>query len=402
MGAEDASVNGRQLSDIVGRVLDRRVGRLGGEAGRAVSTTHAIAVFGLIITLSYTAFFATYDFEAFRGLVALNAAFCVAYLGMLLLARLGRQLAAALALLCAAIAQLLISTAWVGWEAGLHLYLLLAAQLVFMVFTQRQRPLRWIFAAVALAAFLLAQLTMPASGAVVQMADVILNTMLSVNALLVASMLFILAAYSHYRAEKAQADASESAARAEYLANTDALTGLATRRPVMERLEVLSQAGGDEYCLALADLDHFKAINDAHGHACGDAVLAEVGTRLRTSLRVSDSVGRWGGEEFIFVLPDASLGDATIMMERVRSRVGSTSISCGDHEHAITVSIGLTAGDYAGTPHHAIRRADDALYEAKAAGRDRVCVTRAVEPSAAPAVASESETAPPKPRRRAS
>ena len=402
MAALADGANDRHLTDMVGRVLDRRVGRLGGEAGRAVSTTHAIAIFGLILTLSYTAFFATYDLASFGGLVALNAGFCLAYLAMLLLARLGRQLGAALLLLCAAIAQLLTSTAWVGWESGLHLYLLLAAQLVFMVFTQRQRILRWVFAALALAAFLLAQFTMPSSGAVVEMADVILNTMLSVNALLVASMLFILAAYGHFRAEKAQEAASESAARAEYLANTDALTGLATRRPVMERLEMLSRAGGEEYCLAVADLDHFKDINDTYGHACGDAALAEVGTRLRTSLRVSDSVGRWGGEEFIFVLPDASLSDAVIMMERVRSRVGATAIPCGDHEHAITVSIGLTSGDDGGTPHHAIMRADTALYEAKSAGRDRVCVTRRTAQTDGAAPASAPADVQAKPRRRAS
>lgn len=383
MGAAAEGADERELSAMVGRVLDRRVGRLGGEAGRAVSTTHAIALLGLVLTLSYSAFFATYDIDAFQVLVAVNAGFAVAYLGMVLLARLGRQLSAALLLLSAAILQLVVSSAWVGWEAGLHLYLLLAAQLVFLVFTQRQHMLRWLFAALALAAFLLAQFAMPASGAVVQMADVILNTMLSVNALLVASMLFILAAYSHHRAEQARSEASESAARAEYLANTDALTGLATRRPVTERLEVLSQPGGEDYCLAVADLDRFKEINDAHGHGCGDTVLAEVGERLRASLRVSDSVGRWGGEEFIFVLPDASLGDAAIMMERVRARVSSTAVPCGDHEHLITVSIGLTAGDHEGTAHHAIRRADTALYEAKSAGRDRVCVTRPALPQAA-------------------
>ena len=392
----------RPLSVMVGRVLERRVGRLGGEAGRAASTTYTIAIFVLIVALSFSAFFATYDVESLGGLVALNAGFALSYLVTMLLARLGRQLGAALLLLGTAMVQVLASTAWVGWESGLHLYLLLAAQLVFMVFTQRQRLLRWVVAGVALAVFLVAQFTLPSSTAMVEMADVILNTMFSINALLVASMLFILAAYSHYRAEKAQEEASESAARAEYLANTDALTGLATRRPVMERLEVLSQAGSQEYCLAVADLDHFKEINDAHGHGCGDAALAEVGARLRSSLRVSDSVGRWGGEEFIFVLPDASLSDAVIMMERVRSRVGATAIPCGDHEHAITVSIGLTSGDDGGTPHHAIMRADTALYEAKSAGRDRVCVTRRTAQTDGAAPASAPADVQAKPRRRAS
>ncbi|WP_159450152.1 diguanylate cyclase [Demequina sp. NBRC 110056] len=371
------------MSDVVDRMLDRRVGRLGGAAGRAVSTTHAVAIFALVVTLSYTAFFMTYDLAAFGTLVAVNTGFSIAYVVIVLLARLGRQLIAALAMLTAAIAQLLHVTLWVGWEAGLHLYLLLAGQLVFLMLTERQRALRWVYAALALAGFLYAQLQLPASSAVVEMPDVVLTTMFSVNALLAASTLFILAAYSHFRAEQARSEAAESAARAEYLANTDALTGLATRRPVMERLEVLSGPAHEPFCLAIADLDRFKLINDEYGHGCGDTVLAAIGARLRGALRVSDSVGRWGGEEFIFVLPGASLGDSSIMMERVRSRVGSSPVACGDHEHAITVSIGLTDGDGSGTPHHAILRADEALYEAKDRGRDRVCTRRSAtsEPS---------------------
>ncbi|WP_297080875.1 diguanylate cyclase [uncultured Demequina sp.] len=381
MGARPGAADGgRHLTDVAGRLFDRRIGRLGGDAGRAVSTTHAIAVFGLIITLSYTAFFITYDFTTFAGLVAMNLGFSILYVLVILLARLGRQLGAVLTMLTTAIVQLLTVTWWVGWEAGLHLYLLLAAQLVFLVFTDRQRALRWLYAAAALAAFLFAQFTMPASEGRGHMPEVLLNALLSVNAVLTAAMLFFLAAFGHFRGEQARAEAAENAARAEYLANTDALTGLATRRPVMERLELLSMPGGERYSLAIADLDHFKAINDTYGHAVGDRVLAEVGARLRGCLRVSDTVGRWGGEEFIFVLPEATLGDATIMMERVRSKVGAEPIACDGHELAITVSIGLTDGDYEGTADHAIRRADDALYQAKTAGRDRVSVVKASAP----------------------
>ncbi|MFV0634344.1 diguanylate cyclase [Demequina sp.] len=365
-----------QISDVVGRLLDRKVGRLGGAEGRAVSTIHAVAVFGLIVTLSYTAFFMTFDFQAFSGLITLNIGFSLAFVAAILLARLGRQLAAALLFMTCAVVQLLAVSVWVGWEAGLHLHLLLAGQLVFLVFTERQQALRWLFAAAALAAFLTAQFAFPVEAARVEMPEVVLATMFSVNALLVGSTLFVLAALTHFRAEQARSEAAESAARAEYLANTDALTGLATRRPVMERLEHLSLPGGEEFCLAVADLDHFKAVNDEWGHACGDKVLAAVGARLRGALRVSDSVGRWGGEEFIFVLPEATISDATIMMERVRSRVGAAPVTCGDHDHSITVSIGLTYGDQSGSPHHAIMRADQALYTAKADGRDRVCTIR--------------------------
>ncbi|MFN3866440.1 MAG: diguanylate cyclase [Demequina sp.] len=376
-GDPGSAARDRHLNDAVERLLDRRVGRLTGEPGRAVSTTHGLALIAIILTLSYAAFFITYDLPTFVPLIVFNLIAAVAYVVCVLLARLGRQLGSALLTLGTAVVQLLFSSAYVGWEAGLHLFLLLGCQLVFMVFTQRQRGLRWVWAFIALFAFLGCQFLLPASGAIVQMPAVLLTALFSLNALATSSMLFILAAVSHFRAERARRRAAELAARAEYLANTDALTGLANRRPVMERLEQLSVAGGTPYCLAIADLDRFKRVNDRYGHACGDRVLADVGVRLKSSLRATDAVGRWGGEEFVFVITDAELEDAAATMERIRVSVSETAIACTGHDHPITVSIGVTDGQYDGSPHHAIRRADDALYASKAGGRDRVTVVAA-------------------------
>ncbi|MFW2513027.1 diguanylate cyclase [Demequina sp. SO4-13] len=391
-GDRERRARGRHLSDAVERLLDRRVGRLTGEPGRSVSTTHGIALLALLLTLSYAAFFITYDLSTFAPLIVFNLAMGVIYVLCILLARLGRQLGAALLTLGAAVVQLLVASAYVGWDAGLHLFMLLGAQLVFMVFTEAQRVLRWVWAFVALFGFLACQFLLPASSAIVQMPPVLLNALFSVNALLTSSILFILAALSHFRAERARRRAAELAARAEYLANTDVLTGLANRRPVMERLERLSVEGGEPYCLAIADLDHFKDINDRYGHACGDRVLADIGSRLSASVRVTDSVGRWGGEEFVFVITDAELPDALVSMERVRAAIGGVSVACMGHEHSITVSIGLTEGEYDGSPHHAIRRADEALYASKAGGRDRVSVIEAGSPTAADAALVHAET----------
>lgn len=375
----------RRLSDAVERVLDRRVGRLTGEPGRAASTAHGFAAVALILSLSYIAFFLTYDAAAFMTLILVNLGFAALYGVVLLAAHLGRQLRAALLLLGAGIAQLVCVSAYVGWEAGFHLYLLLCGQLVFLVFTEVQRLLRWIWAFAALFGFLGSQFLLPASGATVVMPAVLLTTLFSVNALLTASMLFILAALSHFRAERARRRAAELASHAEFLANTDVLTGLANRRPVMERLERLSVEGGEPYCLAVADLDRFKEINDAYGHGCGDRVLADIGSRLKASLRASDEVGRWGGEEFVFIITDADLEEAAVSMERIRRSVGDEPVTCLGHEHAITVSIGVTDGQYDGSPHLAIRRADRALYASKAAGRDCVTTFSSAD-EAAPAV----------------
>ncbi len=363
----------RRLNDAVERLLDRQVGALTGEPGRAVSTTHGFAIVALVLTLSYIAFFLTYDAAAFGTLILANLGAAALYGVVLLAAQRGRQLRAALVLLGTGVGQLVGVSAYVGWEAGFHLYLLMGGQLVFMVFTEGQRLLRWIWAFAALFGFLASQFLLDAGSGAVGMPSMLLTTLFSINALLTASMLFILAAFSHFRAERSRRRAAELASHAEYLANTDALTGLANRRPVIERLEQLSVPGGMPYCLAVADLDHFKEINDSYGHVCGDRVLADIGARLKSSLRASDSVGRWGGEEFVFVITDADLSEATVSMERIRQSIADAPVACAGHDHAITVSIGVTDGQYDGRPHLAIRRADNALYASKAAGRD--CVT---------------------------
>ncbi|MFV0285992.1 MAG: GGDEF domain-containing protein [Demequina sp.] len=363
------------LTGIAVRVLDRRVGALTGAAGRAVSTTHSFLVFALVLTLSYAAFFLTYDIIGLGSLIVAHIFWVAGYVAGILLARLGRQLAAAVIAFAVPAVQMVTATAFLGWEAGMHLYLLTGGQLVYVMLTERQRWWRWSTLIVALIAFLLCQVVLPADGAIYAMPDALLQTLFSINALLTAFILFMAAALAHYRVEQARALADLNARRAEFLANTDALTGLATRRPVLDRLAVLASPDGEDFCLAIGDLDRFKALNDEHGHSCGDTVLEHLGARLRTHLRLTDSVGRWGGEEFIFVLPELSLEDAVGTMERIRAAVSDAPIACDGHAHHVTMSVGLTVGDHSGTAHHALIRADDALYDAKRKGRDQVSTT---------------------------
>ncbi|RTL41939.1 MAG: GGDEF domain-containing protein [Burkholderiales bacterium] len=154
-------------------------------------------------------------------------------------------------------------------------------------------------------------------------------------------------------------------------AQTDELTGALNRRGLLQHLEAVhagAAAGGAGYALLMVDVDHFKAINDQHGHAEGDRVLQAVSASLRTALRTDDRVGRWGGEEFCVLLPRTSLHDARQLAERVARRVAEDGTGV-----RVTVSIGVsqfTAGD--ADLQAVIRRADGALYDAKAAGRNRV------------------------------
>jgi diguanylate cyclase (GGDEF)-like protein len=359
------------LGGAIATYLDRPVGGQTGSVGRAASATKAFLAFSLLLTGAYTIFFAAYDATAFGpNIVAGFVAVILFAVGLWLVSR-GGQLAPAIIAVLVGTAQVAFVTTYVGWIAGFQLYLIAGGQLVFMLFTDRQQALRAGYVVLAIAAFFYCQLLVPERGWGESLSGNANGVMFSINATVTMLLVYLLAAASHAGAARARAQADGAAARAEFLANTDELTGLSNRRPVLKRLEKLSSTA--PYIVAIADLDHFKRLNDTYGHECGDRVLAAVGRRLRESVRSVDSVGRWGGEEFILVMEQSTLADATETVERLRARVAEP-LPCDGHTHAITVSVGLTDAQPDGTASRALQRADAALYEAKAAGRNAVHV----------------------------
>ena len=174
--------------------------------------------------------------------------------------------------------------------------------------------------------------------------------------------------------------------REEYLAlaGTDQLTGLLNRRELSaaaERLLVNARRRGETVGVLMIDLDHFKRINDTHGHEAGDAVLRAAAARMRGAIRSQDLIGRWGGEEFVAVLPGTTLSAAARVGERLRVVIAATPIEMtADHSTSITVSVGC-----AETMHEdadeVIARADKAMYRAK---RTRNAVVAAPGPNPPP------------------
>ena len=154
----------------------------------------------------------------------------------------------------------------------------------------------------------------------------------------------------------------------------DMLTGLYNRRHLDEHLRrTISAARRHNRTLGvlLADIDHFKLVNDRYGHLDGDVVLKEVATRLLATVRTEDALGRWGGEEFIAVLSDTPAESIAVIAERMRQAIAATPFSlAGGTTITVTVSIGHTSG--CDDAEVLVHRADDALYAAKAAGRNRV------------------------------
>jgi diguanylate cyclase (GGDEF)-like protein len=180
------------------------------------------------------------------------------------------------------------------------------------------------------------------------------------------------------RALHRRLDAAE--ARIVEMAITDELTGLHNRRYIGQRLgEELarSRRNGRACSCILFDIDFFKRVNDTHGHAAGDQVLRGVAAAAREALRESDLLGRWGGEEFLAVLPDTDLGGAGVMAERLRQALEAMRVPFQGKTFTATVSLGVVEA----LPGHdldardaerMVARADEVLYRAKSAGRNRV------------------------------
>ena len=179
----------------------------------------------------------------------------------------------------------------------------------------------------------------------------------------------------HLRRQKAEL--ARALEQIRQLATHDDLTGLLNRRAMLDRMQLeqrRSLRSGSPLLIAQLDIDHFKAVNDTHGHAAGDLVLQSFADTVRRNVRDTDVLARWGGEEFVLLLCDTPAADAVTLMERLRQAVQAMQVPVaqGGQPITVTVSIGLArhapADPLAGT----LERADRALYAAKAGGRNRV------------------------------
>ncbi|MBU1295115.1 MAG: transporter substrate-binding domain-containing protein [Gammaproteobacteria bacterium] len=174
--------------------------------------------------------------------------------------------------------------------------------------------------------------------------------------------------------KQAQKDIEEKNKELNRLALTDNLTTLFNRRKLEELIQAEIDKGyhvDNSFCLSILDIDHFKEVNDKYGHQRGDSVLVEIASVLKDSLRITDYVGRYGGEEFIIIFPESSIEDVKLIIEGVRLKIAQYDFEGIEHK---TASFGLTAFKAGDTIETVVKRADNALYEAKESGRNRVVV----------------------------
>ncbi|MCU0611601.1 MAG: diguanylate cyclase [Candidatus Eisenbacteria bacterium] len=160
-------------------------------------------------------------------------------------------------------------------------------------------------------------------------------------------------------------------------ARTDHLTGVLNRRAIVEHLQyqlVRTERDAQAFAVIVGDLDFFKRVNDSYGHLAGDAVLKASAERLRAGVRRQDLVARWGGDEFLLLLPDTDVEGAQVLAEKLRERITNESYSGIKKDPPITMSFGVSAHVRGQTADECVRIADAALYRAKGLGRNRVVV----------------------------
>jgi len=162
-----------------------------------------------------------------------------------------------------------------------------------------------------------------------------------------------------------------SISEARSAANTDSLTGIFNRRAILERLTAIVDEPQRNGAILMLDIDRFKGINDALGHAVGDEVLRHVTEVIRAAIRVEDALGRIGGEEFLVVMPDATRELALAIGERVRANIAKSDFTLAKGLD-VTISIGVATVRRNDRPAEVLERADRALYEAKRTGRNRL------------------------------
>lgn len=175
--------------------------------------------------------------------------------------------------------------------------------------------------------------------------------------------------------EKALKSLAQLDAELRHKVATDALTGVASHGQCLSSLRKaiqLAQRNNTPLCICMADLDHFKKVNDTHGHQVGDDVLCDVAGRMQGAVRNFDTVGRYGGEEFLIIMDNATRATAQEIAERVRFRVGSGPVKTRSVEVRMTVSLGLAQLVPSDDVDSLIKRADEALYKAKNRGRNQV------------------------------
>jgi diguanylate cyclase (GGDEF)-like protein len=255
----------------------------------------------------------------------------------------------------------------IGWDSGFHYYLLVGAPVIFISRARRFHT-RMLLLLGLMVTYLALDMTMRRIQPWDTLSPQTLEIMRSLNIVTTIGLLSYLSGLYYRLVSKVEKQLT-------HLATTDPLTGLHNRRSMTDLATyeiVQRKRHGDPLSVVLADVDHFKQINDRHGHEVGDAVLAALSLALREAVREQDSIARWGGEEFLILMPQASLEQARMVADRLREQVSQMAFQAGGQPLTVTMTLGVSGHRMDEALDQVISRADTALYQGKRDGRDQV------------------------------
>lgn len=301
--------------------------------------------------------------------VATHAAMMLTWGAGLWLNRLGMSLLASLLALLAPLMQYAYLTDVYSRPAAFQLHLLAVPALSFAIFPARRWAMRLgigvLGAAVLFAIYLVPSFEEPNTG----LSSATIHWLAVFNVVSTLGLLYTIAAFNSYFYQRERNRNEVLLTEARAAAQTDSLTESLNRRGIAPVIAAAARQG--QYALALVDLDRFKRINDVLGHGAGDVVLSNVARSISRSIGDSGTVARWGGEEFLVVLPHVSLNHALAVIERTRAEIEDEYAMDGVAE-PVTISAGVAHGRQLAPKEELLRLADAKLYEAKASGRNMV------------------------------
>ncbi|HSY40059.1 MAG TPA: GGDEF domain-containing protein [Polyangia bacterium] len=327
---------------------------------RIAAVVRHVAWVGIVAHASFVPMFAL---GGHPRLAAFNVLSVALWLAAALVNRRGRSTLAMWLITLEVVAHALLAVAALGWTSGFQYYLI--PLIPFVMFNDRLASRTVVILSAGIFAALLALRALAPEGT----GTGTLLPLMRYGNLAIPLLALALVTFYFRRAS------TTAERRMESMAHTDPLTGLLNRRSMEQRLREAAQGfqrTGRAFSVVMADVDRFKRINDAHGHAAGDRVLRALAGLFGERLRGHDAVARWGGEEFLLLLPETDLATACEVADRLRVAVEARLPEIAGLGESVTLTFGVAVFDRPMRVDACLRKADEALYAGKAEGRNRV------------------------------
>jgi len=330
--------------------------------------------FSLISVFSHVLFSAVFAYLKLFDMAIYMAFATLLWIGIHLLNQRGIHKTAYLLGMLETFALCSLTSFALGWQSGFYLYILVGVLLTFV--NSKLSTLVQILFGVFSAVLLVYLFTFSPPDPVLGVYDRYLTAM---NLIIMAVMLGFIGHYFEVSARGAEAELLSTNKALLNLATTDPVTNLINRRNMMLRIEQEREKLSMNYrpfVLIMIDIDNFKHVNDEYGHDCGDFVLVAIAETISQAIRKQDQVARWGGDEFLVMLPETDLIGGGIVAEKIRNKILRTPFVFHDLTVPVTITLGVGLCERNTGIGVWIRKADQALYEGKQAGKNRVTLAQ--------------------------